>query len=741
MSDKNEAIIPEAPVCYANRELSWLKFNARVLEEAKDERNPFCERLNFASIFQSNLDEFFMVRVGMLYDNLSSKSRDDKTGMTCKEQLDAIIGEVSVLLAERDKVCRGLFKELKSYGIELCGFSSLSDKTRVHLENYFKTDVMPLLSPQIVSRKQPFPFLQNKGIYAVVMFSGKNDSEKMGIVRCGESMLRRFVKLPGDSTRYILMEELILQFAPLIFEHYRVESRALIRIVRNADLDMDEADQEPDYRKSMEKLVLRRKRLCPVKMEYSGKLDDKDLSTLCHYLDLPKKLTFPVNVSLDLGFIDTLRDQLRDQKELFYPRRFPQQSVNVDPKEPMMEQIRHRDILLSYPYESIRPFLKLLSEAGQDPDVVSIKMTLYRVARNSKVIEALVDAAQNGKEVVVLVELRARFDEENNIGWSRVLEEAGCRVIYGLDGMKVHSKLMLITRCHNEQVEYITQIGTGNYNENTVKAYTDYCLMTASQEIGAEAANIFNCLSMGETVEDTRYLMVAPHCLKSRVCDLIDEEIQQARNGNPAYIGIKINGFTDKLLIDKMIEASQAGVKIDLIVRGICCLIGGVPGFTDNIRVISIVGRYLEHARIYLFGTPERRRLYIASADFMTRNTTYRVEVGVPIYDPAIRAQIESMFLTQINDNVKARQQQPDGNYVYVKNNSNPLNAQEHFYDQAYNGEWLIAPRKESKAPRESPQPTAAPAKAKPEVITRPVKKRDITGIYGTIKSIIRRLK
>lgn len=685
-SAKPEKVKNEIPPCYVNRELSWLKFNERVLEEAKDARNPLCERLTFASIFQSNLDEFFMVRVGMLYDKLKSSIREDKTGMTCREQLDAVIERTGELLSERDKICRSLFKELRGYGITISSFASLSDKAKIYLENYFKADIMPMLSPQIVSRKQPFPFLQNKGIYAVVSLKSKND-DHIGIIPCGEGMLRRLVPVPGEASRYILIEELILQFASKVFDRYRVEGRTLIRIVRNADLDMDD-DSESDYRKSMEKLIRRRKRLCPVKMEYTGKLDSKELTTLCSYLNMPKKQAFSVNSYLDLSFVDFIRDELRDKKELFYPYRFPQQSVNVDSKLPMADQIRRRDILLSYPYESVRPFLNLLSEAGQDPEVVSIKMTLYRVARNSKVIEALADAAQNGKEVVVLVELRARFDEENNIGWSRVLEEAGCRVIYGLEGYKVHSKLMLITRRHEDKIEYITQIGTGNYNENTVKAYTDYSLMTASQEIGQEAAGFFNCLSMGQTVEETNCLMVAPHCLRSRIMAMIDSEIEEAKSGNPAYVGVKLNGLTDRGLIDKFIEASQAGVKIDLIVRGICCIIGGVPGYTDNIRVISIVGRYLEHARIYIFGVGDRRRLYISSADFMTRNTMYRVEVAVPIYDEAIKAHLEHMFSVQLQDNVKARQQQPDGTYKYVTNDLPPVQAQELFFDEAINGDW-----------------------------------------------------
>ena len=704
--------------CYVNRELSWLQFNRRVLEEAEDPANPLCERLNFASIFQSNLDEFYMVRMGMLMDTLHLESRDDKTGLTSAQQAAAVLDQTREYLAGRDRVCRELLRELAGQGVELCRFHSLQDKTQSFLEKYFTSNVLPLLSPQIIGRKQPFPFLRNKQIYAVAILKTKGGGERMGIVPCGEGVLRRLVPLPGEGGRFVLVEELIAGFLPKIFTHYKVEGTVLIRLVRSADIHMDDASSEmggmlaEEYRKSMEKMVRRRKRLQPVRLDYQGKLTDSVRDSLCSCLGLSKKHLFSSGVPLDLAFMGALRDMLRDKTELFYPRRVPQNSPNVDPLVPMVEQIRRRDLMLSYPYESVRPLLRLLQEAGQDPDVVSIKMTLYRVAHNSKIVEALVDAAENGKEVVALVELRARFDEENNIGWSRVLEQSGCRVIYGLDGLKVHSKLLLITRMHQGQVEYITQVGTGNYNEDTVRLYTDFALMTADAEIGAEAAGVFNALSMGEVVEDSGQLLVAPACLKTKITALIDGEIERARAGSPAYLGFKLNGLTDKQLIDKLIEASQAGVKIDLVVRGICCLIGGVPGLTEHIRVVSIVGRYLEHARIYLFGTGERREVYISSADFMTRNTTRRVEVAAPVDDPALRAHLEAMFADQLRDTAKGRVQQPDGSYVRAQ--GEPFNAQEHFCDQAYSGEWAL------EQPWPEPKPAVKPAPA-PE--KRPVAK------------------
>ena len=740
---------PEAS-CYGNRELSWLQFNRRVLEEAEDPANPLCERLNFAAIFQSNLDEFYMVRVGMLLDTLNMGVTDNKTGMTSGQQAAAVLDKTRQLLADRDRICKGLLGELSAQGVELCRFDALPDKTQSFLEKYFTASVLPLLSPQIIGRKQPFPFLRNKEIYAVAMLKTKNGGERMGIVPCGEGVLRRLVPLPGEGGQFILVEELIASFLSKLFVHYKVEGTVLIRLVRSADIDMDDASSQPDdipaeeYRKSMEKLIRRRKRLQPVKLDYRGKLSDTIRDGLCACLGLSKKHLFASGAPLDLSFFGAVRDLLRDRAELFYPRRVPQNSPNVDPLIPMAEQIRRHDRMLSFPYESVRPLLRLLQEAGQDPDVVSIKMTLYRVAHNSKVVEALVDAAENGKEVVALVELRARFDEENNIGWSRVLEQAGCRVIYGLDGLKVHSKLLLITRRRGEQVEYITQVGTGNYNEDTVRLYTDYALMTADPQIGADAAQVFNALSMGEVLEESKKLMVAPACLRTKILAYIDGEMARAGAGEPAYLGFKLNGLTDRQLIDKLIEASQAGVKIDLIVRGVCCLTGGVPGLTDNIRVVSIVGRYLEHARIYIFGEGERRKVYLSSADFMTRNTTRRVEVAAPVDDPALRAHLEQMFADELRDTAKGRLQQPDGSYIRAE--GEPFNSQEHFCDQAASGAWALPglapgpkPAARPEPPRKRPVPPAPP-KPKPMPAKAPPQQRPAASIQGKRSGLLSRL-
>lgn len=673
--------------CYDNRELSWLKFNERVLEEAQDPQNPLCERLSFLSIFQSNLDEFFMVRCGSIYDQMLAdpEFRDNKTNMTCKEQLTAIYAKVRELLRVKDETYEELQAELSMQGVDIVDFHTITTEEADWLETYFKTEIEPLLSPQIISKKQPFPFLQNKAIYAVVVLEKRN-SEKLGIVPCSSNVFPKYVQLPTGENRIILTEELILHFVPEIFSQHNIRSKSLIRIIRNADIDPDES-YEGDYRAAMEQLIRKRKKLCPVKMEFSRLMDNEVIHTLCEYLNLSEDQVFYSEAPLELGILYDIRDMLRRKKCLFYQRRVPQKAAWLEENKTITQLVEEKDRFLSFPYESIRPFLRLLTEAGKDPRVVSIKMTLYRVASNSKIVEALIEAAENGKDVVVLVELRARFDEENNIEWSRQLEDAGCRIIYGLDDMKVHSKLCLITRKDGEEISYITQIGTGNYNEKTSAIYTDYSLMTANPEIGAEANNVFHALCLGQTVDHTEHLLVAPQCLQNKIADMIDEQIALAKEGKPAYIGVKINSLTDKYLIDKLIEASCAGVKIEMIIRGISCLVAGVPGETENITIRSIVGRFLEHTRIYIFGTEPDFKMYIASADWMTRNTIRRVEVATPIYDEDIRQRIWNMFQTMMQDNVKARIQQPDGTYkrAELKEGDTPLNAQEYFYEEAYN--------------------------------------------------------
>ena len=671
---------------YMNRELSWLKFNERVLEEAENRKVPLCERLTFASIYQSNLDEFFRVRVGSLVDQmlLGGKIRDNKTKMTAKEQIEEVLHQVMKLNRRKDAVYDAIMGQLEDYGVRLVDFRKISKKESEYLEKYFLSEIAPVISPTIVGKRQPFPFLKNNEIYAVVVLQTKSGKEKLGIIPCSNTGFKRLVELPTAGT-YILAEELILHYIPEVFKRYNIKAKSLIRVTRNADIDADALyDEDLDYRDFMAELIKRRKKLAPVRLELTREMDGEIVDVLCDYLELDSDYVFQVQAPLDLSFVFEIQDTLRKTPELFYEKRVPQKSSQFRDGEPVFPQIREKDKLLSYPYESMKPFLNFLREAANDKEVISIKMTLYRVAKHSKIVEYLIDAAENGKEVLVLVELKARFDEENNIEWSRRLEDAGCRVIYGLDGYKVHSKLCLVTRKSEGQIEYYTQIGTGNYNEKTARLYTDLSLMTANVEIGLEAAKVFQALSMEETVDNVQHLLVAPRCLQNKVLSMIDEEIACAKEGKEAYIGLKMNSLTDKKIIDKLIEASQAGVKIDMVIRGICCLIPGVKGKTENIQVRSIVGRFLEHSRIYIFGTQEREKVYIASADFMTRNTLRRVEVATPIYDKDLKMQLEEMFITMLSDNQKARQEDSRGNYEIAEAQETPLNSQEFFYEQAY---------------------------------------------------------
>ena len=671
---------------YANRELSWLKFNERVLEEAARQDVPLCERLNFISIYQSNLDEFFRVRVGSLVDIMAAdpKERENKTNMTSGEQIEAVIKDVRRLEERKKEIYCTLIKELDKYGVKIESFKSLSDEERQSLEEYFDEKVELLLSPHIVGHLQPFPFIRNCEIHAVAALKKKNAQEngrlKLGIISCSQSVLPRLIKISKDENRYILIEELILNCLDRIFRNYKVEERALIRITRNADIDADSLyDEEIDYREFMSELMKHRRYMAPVRMESSHKFESVIFDDFCREVEIDKNSVFVSKAPLDLSFLSVVSKMLRDRTELFYPHQNPQRPLQIAANRPIAEQIKEKDKLLCYPYDSMQPFLRLLREAANDPDVIAIKMTLYRVAKNSQVVEYLIEAAENGKDVHVLLELKARFDEENNIAWSQRLEEAGCQVIYGLNGIKVHSKLCLIVRKGSDGPEYISQIGTGNFNEVTARLYTDYSLMTANQEIGQNIALVFQALAMDETPQESDVMLIAPNCFSKPVLDMINHETERARRGEDAYIGIKINSLTDKEIIDALAVASQAGVHIDMIVRGICCLIPGIPEKTENIRVISIVGRFLEHSRIYIFGSGEREKMYISSADFMTRNTKRRVEAAVPILDKDIHKQIRGMFDIMLTDNVQAWELDSNGQYTRIRNDEKKLNSQELF--------------------------------------------------------------
>ena len=671
---------------YMNRELSWLKFNERVLEEAENPEVPLCERMTFVSIYQSNLDEFFRVRVGSLQDQMliSTEIRENKTKMTSAEQIRAIIKEVKKLNQRKDKAYEKLMKKIEEYGITLINHASAKSEEKKFLEKYFMKEIMPLSSPTIVGKRQPFPFLKNGEIYAVVVLETRNKKERIGIIPCSNNMLTRMVELPGGKGRYMLIEDLILHYIGKVFKGYKVKGKSLLKVVRNADIDADAAyDEDLDYREFMEDLMKQRKKLSPVRIDLSREMDETVVDALCRYLDVTPDRVFRSEAPLDVSFVFQLQDLLRRNTELFYEKRVPQKSPEFKDGQSILQQITQEDKLLSYPYDSIRPFLKMLTEAAEDDSVISIKMTLYRLAKQSKVIEALCEAAENGKEVVVLVELRARFDEENNIRWSRMLEEAGCQIIYGLEHYKVHSKLCLITRRGANGIQYITQIGTGNYNEKTARLYTDLSLMTADEQLGMDAARVFQALAKGEVVEDMEHLLVAPKCLQSKVIEKIEEQIQKQKNGETAYIGLKMNSLTDKRIIDKLIDASKAGVKIDMIIRGICCLLPGVEGETENIHVISVVGRFLEHSRIYIFGNGEEAQYYIGSADFMTRNTVKRVEVAAPVYSERLKKRLQDLFDLMLSDNKKARKEDAKGTYSVVECKGQPINSQELLYQEA----------------------------------------------------------
>lgn len=701
---------------YDNRELSWLKFNERVLEESMDSATPLFERLRFVQIFCSNLDEFFMIRVGSLHDKMmfDRKDRENKTNMTAKEQLTAIAKSVRKLLPVKDDAYADIMGGMMNYGIQHINTADITAEEDAYLKAYFAREIQPLLFTGVVDKKHPVPFLKSGEVYVGVTIRKKDDAAgkiTFGILPASENF-PRIIWLPGTG-KFILCEELISRFAELVFKNFEIISRCIFRVTRNADIAMDEGlyDHDVDFRDIMSELVKKRKKLQPVRLEFQGSPSPEIVAIISKTLKIKENFVFIQKAPLTMNFMSSIERKLEKQAELFFAPLTPQKSPMVRMDKPLIDQIQQRDIMLSYPYENISHFIRLLDEAAENPKVMSIKITLYRVARDSKIINALIRAAENGKDVLALVELRARFDEENNIGWSKQLEEAGVTVIYGLEELKVHSKLLLITMRSGNDVSYITQVGTGNYNERTSKLYTDLTLMTADRDFGSDASVVFNALAVGNTVESTNKLLVAPKGLKSRIVELIDNEITYGEEG---YIGIKMNSLTDKDIIEKLVEASRAGVKVELVVRGICCLIAGVEGATENIRVISIVGRFLEHSRIYIFGKAQRRRIYISSADFMTRNTERRVEVAAPILDTALADRIAEMFNIMLSDNVKAREQKSNGKYRLVKRTEGAaaLNSQLYFYEQAY------------KAADGTSDIKASPAKAKAHIVKIRRKKR-----------------
>ena len=718
---ENAPIAKQRDLSYTqNRELSWLKFNERVLAQAMDPGLPLMERLRFVSIFTSNLDEFFMVRVGSLIDMdmVAPDEKENKAGMTPRQQVSAICQAVGPLIARRDEIYRVLMNELDNVGVTEVGYDELTAGQKEYVQDYYKENIRPLLSPQVIDRSHPFPHLKNKALYAAALLtpggkptgkqqsaSGKQQAASGKTPPAGKAptllgivdvppVLPRIIMLPGGGARYIRAEAVVAAHIKKIFKIYDVTEQAVVSITRNADISLSEEhydDESPDFLGFMRKLLRKRDRLAPVRLELEGKAP-RLAKRLCEFLKLDAERVFSCECPLVLDYVDSIE---RVPKALFNAPHAPVFPDYLLPDTPMWDQIVQRDVLLFYPYQSMQPFLDLLRQSAKDPAVMSIKITIYRLARHSAIAKALCAAAENGKEVTVLMELRARFDEQNNIDWAVELEEAGCRIIYGPENLKCHAKLCLITRRERGGLAYIAQIGTGNYNEKTSTLYTDFCMMTADPAVTRDAVNFFENMLIGNSVGEYEKLLVAPYAMKNRIMEQIDAQIAR---GSAGRIRVKCNSVTDRELIDKLSEASCAGVKVDLIVRGICCLVPGVPGKTENITVTSVVGRFLEHGRIYAFGDGPEMRLFLSSADFMTRNQDRRVEVGAPVRSPELKAFLAQYLDITLSDNTRAWRQGPDGLYTRLSpGDAEPIDVQAWYLAHPIRFEPSVQPRRRLK--------------------------------------------
>jgi polyphosphate kinase len=665
-----------------NRELSWLKFNERVLEEAQDEIVPLYERLKFISIFTSNLDEFFMIRVGSLTDLslVDNHSVDSKTGMSSKQQLEKIFENTASLYKVRDRIHKEVESNLREFGVCNLKVKELEKPEKKYLDKYYEEFILPILSPQIIDSRHPFPHLTNKSLYIVCVFSGEDT--KFGLIPISQS-LPEYVILSGNQTRYVMIEEIVLEYTGEIFGMYKVDCASIISVTRNADISPEDENFEvdDDFRERMKKVLKKRSRLSPVRLEVQGHLNKSLANFLMDKLKIGKEQIFNTDGPIVMNYVYNLLSKLSPilKKQLSYPGFEPGYPSTINKEESITSQCKKKDLFLFFPYHQMEPFLHLLKESAQDSNVISIKITIYRLSKNSRIIDYLCTAAENNKEVTVLMELKARFDEKNNIEWAERLEEAGCNVIYGFEGFKVHSKICLITRRDRTKIQYITQIGTGNYNEKTAGIYSDFSLITANQDIGQEANEFFKNMSISNLDGNYNTLLVAPYSLKNRLLEMMDFEIEKAKRGEEAGIIIKSNSLTDKDIMLKLSEASDAGVKVKLIIRGICCLLPGVAGKTENIIVYSIVGRFLEHSRIYCFGIGKEQKLYIASADMMTRNTSRRVEIACPILDEDIKIQVLHILEVMFADNVKARILTSHGHYKKIE-----METEEAFDSQQY---------------------------------------------------------
>ena len=716
-----------------NRELSWLRFDNRVLDEAFDESVPLFERLKFVSIFESNLDEFLMVRVGGLSDlaELKKQPVDNKSNMTASEQVDAVMAEMPGLLTRWESIFKSIEGKLDTLGVHRARIDSLTPEERTFVTRYFQAYVSPVISPLVIDPRHPFPNLRNGALYLACGLDGVTDEESLlGLIEIPASM-NRVVEIPSPTGTYsyILLEDVILACLDSCFGSYKPLDRALIRVTRNADIDPDGegVEEEEDYRQHMKRILKKRLRLQPVVLAVSGSLEKQTLKTIRKALELSRRSVFTCDIPLNLGYVFGIEGKIPEhlRNELLFTPFKPQPNPTIDMSRSIREQVLQHDKLLFYPYEAMNPFLDLVHEAAYDPECISLRITLYRVAKQSRLCESLIDAAENGKEVTVLMELRARFDEQNNIEWAERLEEAGCTVIYGSEGFKCHSKICQLTYREGMALTRLTLLGTGNFNEKTAKLYSDFMLMTAHPGIGEDANLFFRNLSLGNLRGDYRFLGVAPVGLKPLIMRGLDREIQRALAGEPARVFFKLNSLTDREVIDKIAEASCAGVRVDMIIRGISCLKPGVPGKTENVHVRSIVGRFLEHARVYAFGV-DSDMIYLSSADMMTRNTEHRVEIAFPVLDPTCRALVHEYIGMQLRDNVKARSLTSDGTWVPVERaeGEKPFNSQEALLERAYRNAEAAAQQRAQEKERVAEEAIQAEvehgAVAKPEAIAAP---------------------
>ena len=716
-----------------NRELSWLRFDNRVLDEAFDESVPLFERLKFVSIFESNLDEFLMVRVGGLSDlaELKKQPVDNKSNMTACEQVDAVMAELPGLLTRWESIFKSIEGKLDTLGVHRARIDSLTPEEHTFVTRYFQAYVSPVISPLVIDPRHPFPNLRNGALYLACGLDGVTDEESLlGLIEIPASM-NRVVEIPSPTGTYsyILLEDVILACLDSCFGSYKPLDRALIRVTRNADIDPDGegVEEEEDYRQHMKRILKKRLRLQPVVLAVSGSLEKPTLKTIRKALELSRRSVFTCDIPLNLGYVFGIEGKIPEhlRNELLFTPFKPQPNPTIDMTRSIREQVLQHDKLLFYPYDAMNPFLDLVHEAAYDPECISLRITLYRVAKQSRLCESLIDAAENGKEVTVLMELRARFDEQNNIEWAERLEEAGCTVIYGSEGFKCHSKICQLTYREGMALTRLTLLGTGNFNEKTAKLYSDFMLMTAHPDIGEDANLFFRNLSLGNLRGDYRFLGVAPVGLKPLIMRGLDREIQRALVGEPARVFFKLNSLTDREVIDKIAEASCAGVRVDMIIRGISCLKPGVPGKTENVHVRSIVGRFLEHARVYAFGV-DSDMIYLSSADMMTRNTEHRVEIAFPVLDPTCRALVHEYMGMQLRDNVKARSLTSDGTWVPVerKEGERPFNSQEALLERAYRNAESAAQQRAQEKERVAEEAIQAEvehgAVAKPETVAAP---------------------